>query len=312
MYYKVQFGAFGGLHPDAVADMYPPDDSQDSPHGAPVNDATTTTTTGAAAGGSGVSLANGGMGADGGALADTLGGGNDAAVVDGFFSSVATAAGVGVAPQANNVPGDGGLRAGVEFDGGGGGGSGLPGLISPGAFLANGGGAPYDGGGGGHESAVNPPQNPPVAAGEGEADGDRAGEEGEHGGAAMSVPARAVPFTTATAPFDHVSFFRDMKLVSRAVLLFRSPPWEVLFDGCMCRRRVVFLPWWRWRHEDAEVVQWNWMWVRFLAWSTNDYCALNCAEKSAIAAVGKGALKQQCWLMHAQEHTICWDPAFEA
>ncbi|CAM9777765.1 unnamed protein product [Scytosiphon promiscuus] len=182
MYYKVQFGAFGGLHPDAVADLYPPEDTQDTPDGRTGSDPTgpLAAATGPAA--AGMPVANGAVsdaGAVAAAAADTGSSpGDEAAIVDSFFSSVATGG-----EDISRADGVAGTR--------------------------------------------NPP--PPASDGrEGFGEGYRAGEDQEQGGVEVSVPATAVPFATATAPFDHVSFFRDMKLIWKNAQKFNhdgSPLW---------------------------------------------------------------------------------------
>lgn len=268
MYYKVQYGAFGGLDPSAVADSAPPSEQGEA------DVLVDPTAISAANSDFGIQLPNGDPNASGllhggaGAVsahagAMDAGDDDDSAVIDGFFSSDAVASGgsdgpaapapVGAAPHAHD-----GSNGGEHQVGGANGGpqlyskeagseSGLPGLINPGAplDLVNGGlCAGGDGGDrmsfadeagrdagqvsrGGVDGAV---VVSPLAPGGGNvAEVDRAEEQG------MPVVATSVPFATATAPFDHVSFFRDMKLVSHWAIwtvYARSCCWRADLDCC--------------------------------------------------------------------------------
>lgn len=244
IYYKVQYGAFGGLHPSAVADSASATSDAQGEDGVLVDPSAITS----ANSGCGVPLPNGNLSA-GGAPAEALDAGDDddSAVIDGFFSSDVVASGgsdgiaVPVAASSAESHAHGGSNGGGHQIGGANGGpqlyskgagneAGLPGLISPGASqdVANGGFHAYGGGGdrasfadeagqdAGHSSrdARDAGVVLPSPAGGNLAEIGRVEEPG------VPVVATSVAFATATAPFDHVSFFRDMKLVSRALRWF--------------------------------------------------------------------------------------------
>lgn len=261
MYYKVLYGSFGGLHPSDVPDSAPTAASGPQEGGAVDVLVDPSTVTGANSG-FGVPLPNGnGNPSPSGALHGGAGGAvvsaaavavdagdddDDSAVIDGFFSSDAvvgsgsdgsTAVGATAASLAH-----GGSNGGHQAGGGANGdprthskGSGddarllLPGLISPGAphdvvteESRSCGGGGDDGGGEGEDGGGIVVPSP---AGGDLAEAERVEEQG------VPVVATSVPFATATAPFDHVSFFRDMKLVSPGRcdgLLVSNPAHSVL------------------------------------------------------------------------------------
>lgn len=241
MYYKVQYGAFGGLHPSTVADSAPATSDAQGGDGVLMDPSAIS----GANSGFGLPLPNGNPSA-GGAPAGALDAGDDddSAVIDGFFSSDVVAGGgsdgmtvpVAASSAASHVHGGsnggghqiGGANGGPQlYSEGAGNEAGLPGLISPGASqdVANGGLYAYGGGGdrasfadeagqdAGHSSrgACDAGVVLPSPAGGNLAEIGLVEEPG------VPVVATSVVFATAIAPFDHVSFFRDMKLVSRTL-----------------------------------------------------------------------------------------------
>ena len=255
MYFKVRYGAFGGLHLSAVADSAPaPAPATDAQGGLGVLvDPNAVASANPELGG--VPLSNGNLSSGGGAGAvsapagGAIDGGDDddSAVIDGFFNSEAVAGGGGggdggsdgMAPHGGSNGGAlpaGGANGGPKPSAKGPGGeTGLPGLISPvaahqdavrgGLFSFGGDGGErsgfadggtgqdvvgYGGRGGGGGGGVASSAPPAAAGGNGNPAGANRAEEP---GVGVPVVATSVPFGTATAPFDHVSFFRDMKLV---------------------------------------------------------------------------------------------------
>lgn len=264
MYYKVDLGAFGGIHPDSID---PPSSAPTVGHGGDTA-ASDATATAAAADGAPSSqrhhyvkitevpvMANGGI-ADlcyAATAANATGEGDERnSGTAGLHKKMADAAGDrGTDPAHSRHQTDG--NASVREDGQNGrvseGPNGATGLDS--AESSGGSGGAGDGvaggvsaGAGGNEEAA-----PAAATGGGGrtfADGDVSGGDGfrrdeggtnEDGGKGVEQAGGAfhgagglggedvaagpvyagVPYETATAPFDHVSFFRDMKLVSPCV-----------------------------------------------------------------------------------------------